>query len=130
MAIFPVLLDAIPPYLVADPVVGDPAPPSSLLLLPMGRQTLLERVSSNVSRVTSSRLIVCPTFAPSRAYADAMRAANASLEVVPNEGSLWSRVADLEAADSLLIVDPRCYPADGIELQELVAVQRRDPSMP
>jgi lipopolysaccharide/colanic/teichoic acid biosynthesis glycosyltransferase len=116
MTIIPVLLDSRPAYL--DRGVA----PSSLLLLPMGTGTLLGQFASRLAVATASRPLVLPTFEPGGRYEDAVRAAGAGVEVVPGLAALRARIAEYDPSDSLLIVDPSCCPAGGLDVQPLVAV--------
>jgi len=115
MTIFSVLLDSRPPYLDRG------AAPGSLLLLPMGTGTLLGQLVSRLVDVTSSRPLVLPTFTPAAGYADALRAANPKVDVVDLAG-LRARIGEYDPSDTLLLVDPSCCPAGGLDLRPLVAV--------
>ena len=69
MKIFPVVLDSRPAYL------GGGSAPGSLLLMPLGVSTLLDHIHRGLADLQQRKVTVVPTFEPTPAYEQAIRAA-------------------------------------------------------
>jgi lipopolysaccharide/colanic/teichoic acid biosynthesis glycosyltransferase len=110
--VFPVVLDSRPPYL------GRSAP-GSLLLMPLGRGTLLEHIHDGLRDVRRQKLTVVPAFEPTPAYEEAIRAACAGVDAVVYAAELAGHLSNYEPSDWLLMVDPRCFPAAGLSFEPL-----------
>ena len=103
MKLFPVLLDSRPGYL------GRSAP-GSLLLMPLGRSTLLDHINTELRDARREKLTVVPAFEPTPAYEQAVREACPSVQAVVYAAELAGHLSTYEPSDWLLMVDPRCFP--------------------
>ncbi len=104
------LLDARPGYL------GGSAP-GSLLLMPIGRSTLLDHIQGGLHDLGGSqRLTVVPSFEPTPAYEEAVRKACPEVESIVYAQELAGKLSTNEPSDWLLMIDPRCYPVAGLPL--------------
>jgi len=121
LGVFPIVLDARPPYLQG---AGAPA---SLLLLPLGATTLLEHVLSRVRDVTPNAPEVFATFPIGGRYRAAVQAAAPAVRHVVDPGGFASRLEGHEPSDWLLIVDPTCFPAEGLDPASLLRHPLADP---
>src|SRR5947207_4356526 len=104
-----ILLDSRPPY------VQRASGPASLLLVPLGPATVLRFLGERLASMGHSRLTVAPAFDPDPEYERRIRDASASVEAVLSARDLALRIEDYEPSDWLVIVDPRCFPAGGLE---------------
>jgi lipopolysaccharide/colanic/teichoic acid biosynthesis glycosyltransferase len=114
VTVIPVLLDSRPAYM------DRAAAPTSLLLLPMGRQTVLDHLLSSLSDVTSARPLVLCTFEPDSDYERAMRALSPRIGAVRTLASFHERLATEDPSDTLLIIDSSCWPAAGFDVRPLL----------
>jgi lipopolysaccharide/colanic/teichoic acid biosynthesis glycosyltransferase len=121
LGIFPVVLDARPAYLQG---AGAPA---SLLLLPLGTGTLLEHVLARLRAVTPNAPEVFATFEIGGRYTAAIREAAPAVRHVVDPGRFASRLETHEPSDWLLIVDPTCFPAEGLDPDSLLRHPLADP---
>lgn len=88
----------------------------SLLLLPIGRETLLEHLAGRITAATGRKPSVVCTF-PAAAGYDALLRRSGLVEGNSIEASDFSaRVAGFEPSDWLLLVEPRCFPLDGLDV--------------
>ena len=113
MKVFPVLLDSRPPYF------GDSIEPPSLLLMPMATGTLLGHVLEGLPAPLRRGLTVASVFEPTRDYEDAVRRTCAAVDHVVAAADLSGRLA-YEPSDWLMMVDPRCFPAQGLPAEALL----------
>ena len=114
MSVFPVLLDAAPPYLRAA------SRARSLLLTPMGSGRLLCRLHERFLSLGKYDLAVLPSFHPDLRYRNELRNACGEVNRVmaPEE---WSDfVATLEPSDWVLFLDPSCTLLDGVDPDVLI----------
>jgi lipopolysaccharide/colanic/teichoic acid biosynthesis glycosyltransferase/acetyltransferase-like isoleucine patch superfamily enzyme len=118
--VFPVVIDSVPPFL------AEAGPLASLLLVPLGERTLLSELSIALAPLSPS-LSVVPSFRWDAEYADAVKGAAAGVEGIVDAEELGRRLATHEPSDVLLIVDPRCYPVSGFDVQSVVAEPGVDP---
>lgn len=116
MPTYPVILDARPAYVGGGPAI------QSLLAAPLGRSTLLAELLRRVKRVTQEAPTVLPAFDPPPGYSDAIEhAAGRKVRVVP-QAKLDELLFANEPSDTLLIVDPSCFPETADEWVEAVRV--------
>ena len=113
MKVFPVLLDTRPGYL------GRSAP-GSLLLMPVGRSTLLGHIHDALKDVGRQKLTVVPAFEPTPHYEKAVHDACAGVDAIVYAQELAGHLSTYEPSDWLLMVDPRCFPATGLTLEPLL----------
>ncbi len=109
MKAFVILLDSRPAY------VQGASGPASLLLVPLGPATILRYLSERLSSVGHSRLTIATAFDPDPEYERRIVDGGASVEAVVPASELAARIEDYEPSDWLVIVDPRCFPARGID---------------
>jgi len=114
MRLFPIALDFRPPYLAGS------ASDISLLLMPLGHDTLLGYLQTSFSAVTRIPPMVLTTFAPTPAYEAAIRRACPNVEAVLPAAELSSRLGGYQPSDWLLITDSQQLPVDGLDLRGLV----------
>ena len=113
MKIFPVVLDSRPAYLAGG------SAPGSLLLMPLGVSTVLDHIHRGLQDLQQRKVTVVPTFEPTPAYEQAVRAACADADVVVYAADLSGHLSTYEPSDWLLMIDPRCFPAAGLSLAPL-----------
>lgn len=112
MSIVPVVLDSRLAYL------GGGARSGSALLLPTPHGRLLDEVARALAEVTPRPLVVVTGFDPFEAYERELRAGAEAIELVCASRDLWQCIDRLEASDTLLMVAPTRYPADGFDLRD------------
>jgi lipopolysaccharide/colanic/teichoic acid biosynthesis glycosyltransferase len=106
---WPILLDLRPGW--AEPA-GEGA---SLLLTPLGTATVLRFMLDRLAEMGHAQPMIVPAFPPTDAYRARMEAAGAGAGSVLGADEVAERVADLEPSDWLVILDPRCVPADPLK---------------
>jgi lipopolysaccharide/colanic/teichoic acid biosynthesis glycosyltransferase len=111
--LFPVLLDSRPGYLGRSE-------PGSLLLMPLGRTTLLDHIHTELQEARREKLTVVPAFEPTPAYEKAVRDACPGVRAIVYAAELAGHLSTYEPSDWLLMVDPRCFPAAGLGLEPLL----------
>lgn len=112
MRIWPVLVDSAPSYLGASAT-------RSLLSVPLGRLPLVAHLTASVAKVTpNAPTIVAPPGA-GQAYAAMMAVTCPGVRIVFSHHDLLECLAGYEVSDVLLVVDPRCLPAQDNELRLL-----------
>jgi len=121
MSVHPILIDSVPPFLA-----GRDAHPS-LLLLPIGADSLIGHIASRLSRVSPHRPIVLPPPDASPGFAEDIAKAAPGARVVAGPGAVADLVATFEPSDTLLIVDPRSFPVEGFEPAAFMAAAPQDP---
>lgn len=114
MAIFPVLIDVRPAYLPSNGV------PRSLLLAPMGTRSLLAHTHERVATVTDEAPTILTTFAADRDYSARLLNTGVPIDAVVSLDDIDKLLDRLELSDSLLVVDPRCFPAQKTGLTKLL----------
>lgn len=114
MRLYPVVLDSRPSYLRG---LGGA---SSLLLMPLGDGTLLSHMHERLAALNRNEPVVMPTFPCDPAYEAGIRAACPTVEAIVHTGDLGNRLTMLEPSDWLLIVDPRWFPAGGLDVSTLL----------
>lgn len=110
MAIVPILLDRRPAYLGGG----------SLLLLPLGAEPLIQELAAAVAQVTPEAPFVLAGADVDERYEEGLRSALPRVRGVLGEDVLLDPLARFEPSDQLLLVGPDWYPADRLELRELV----------
>lgn len=115
MRVFPVLLDTRPSYLASG---GDQA---SLLLAPMGPGTLLCEMHARLPLSLGDTLAVAPTFQPTREYVEAVHASCSLVSRVSPIREYISGLAGYDLTDSLLLVDPTCFPLEPLDWGRITA---------
>ena len=120
MTVIPIVLDSRPAYL------GGSEGAISLLMLPLGARTLLDQVVAWLSGISAERPRVLPTFEPDVRYVGRVREAAAGIEVLPSAAALRDYLAGYEPSDSVLIIDPRCFPSPEVDLEPLLAARHED----
>lgn len=119
--IFPVILDSRPEFL------RQRAGSASLLLAHVGTATLLEHVASRLGRLSDAAPAVVAQFADEPGYAEALRAKLPRLRAVVGAHAFRDWLVGCEPSDFLLLIDPRCFPVDGMEDNILLRHPAADP---
>lgn len=115
MKVFPVLLDARPAYLETG---GSDA---SLLLAPIGAGTLLCELHARLPLSLGDTIAVAPTFTPTAKYAQAVRQSCSLVSQVRPLREYVSTLAGYDLTDSLLLVDPTCFPIKPLDWARITA---------
>ena len=105
----PVLIDDQPEYLAGQPAI-------SLLRMPLGRSTVLERLQCEIARYTRSRIVVVTRFEPGSDDATDLAALGVRPEDMLTAASFRQRLAQLEPSDWLLIRDCRRVGLEPLDL--------------
>jgi lipopolysaccharide/colanic/teichoic acid biosynthesis glycosyltransferase len=108
-----ILLDTRPGYLEG---AGEAA---SLLLAPLGPVTVLGYLGEALASRGHSRLTIATDFEPVAAYERGVAGVGARVDGILPARDLAVRIGDLEPSDWLVILDPRCTPAMGLERDAL-----------
>ncbi len=119
MNLYPIFLDSRPPYLMGSR--------ASLLLTPLGTGTLLDHLWVRLAAVSPNPPAVRPAFAPDSDYAERVTRISPRARVLSDAHSLDGYLARLEPSDWLFIVDPRCFPIDGLDPESLLRHTSADP---
>jgi lipopolysaccharide/colanic/teichoic acid biosynthesis glycosyltransferase len=106
---FAILLDSRPGYLRGA------CGPASLLLAPLGPATVLRYLSEYLLSVGHSKVTIATDFAPAPDYEQRIKDSGVRVDAIVPTHDLWTRIADYEPSDWLLMVDPRCFPWMGLE---------------
>jgi len=112
--IWPVLLDSDPAYLRHGD--GD----SSLLLAPLGLGTVIDYIRAAFAAVTPNAPLVLRDGDADAKYVEAVTTAWPSATVAGTTVGRIEAFLPFEPSDALVIVDPRCLPATGLDLSGLV----------
>jgi lipopolysaccharide/colanic/teichoic acid biosynthesis glycosyltransferase len=121
MSVHPILIDSVPPFLEG----WDSQP--SLLLLPIGADSLIGHLSSRLARVSPHRPIVLPPPDAAPGFAEEVSAAAPGARVVSGPSAVAELIATFEPSDTLLIVDPRSFPVEGFDPATFLAAAPQDP---
>lgn len=113
MSLEAIIIDRRPAYLQAQAA-------ASLLLLPLGARTLLERLGAHLRRVDVHTLTIVPDF-PSDAEYAAQIARRAPEARIASAATLDEMVDAAEPADLLLLLDSRFVPVSGYDLAGFLA---------
>lgn len=100
---------------------------SSLLLVPLGTGTLLDHLRVRLSAVSQNPPAIHPSFEPDPGYAGRLQRVCPQARVILGAEALDEYLARLEPSDWLFIVDPRCFPADGLDPESLLHHTSADP---
>jgi lipopolysaccharide/colanic/teichoic acid biosynthesis glycosyltransferase len=119
--IYPIFLDTRPRYLEGS------QSPASLLLLPVGAGTLLEHLHSRVAEVTDAPPVIFAGFEASTSYQAEIRRADSAILSVFGPAGLAAHLDTYEPSDCLLVVDPACFPAAGLDVRLLLKDGGSDP---
>jgi len=114
MTIFPVMIDARPPWL------GRTGDVDSLLLTSVGPSTLLRREHEAVAAVSDQPLTVLTEFAADAAYTERLCALGVRIGRVFPKAEFAQALARLEPSDWLLLVNTQFFPAAELDLDELL----------
>jgi lipopolysaccharide/colanic/teichoic acid biosynthesis glycosyltransferase len=114
MRIWPVFLDFEPPYL------GGPGRGHSLLRAPLGADLLVSRLCRQTALVTPNAPLILAPHGSGADYRTRMHADCQSVTVVAESEQLADALSTAEMSDVLLLVDPRCFPADESQLASFV----------
>jgi lipopolysaccharide/colanic/teichoic acid biosynthesis glycosyltransferase len=120
--VYPIVVDSRPSY-----VQGGHDEVGSLLLLPVQDGTLLDHLRARFAEVTGNPILVVATFPLTERYVQAIQRAVPSVKGVLAPGQLEERLCDYEPSDSLYLVDPRCFPARGLDPGTLLRHSLSDP---
>jgi lipopolysaccharide/colanic/teichoic acid biosynthesis glycosyltransferase len=99
----------------------------SLLLAPLGRQTLIEHLRSGLAPITRNSPMVLSPLGMDAEYRRWVRAVYATARVMGGQEDFADVLAGLELSDALLIVDPRCLPIRDLQLSELMRHYAAEP---
>ena len=113
MTIVPVIFDVRPAYL------RRPSAPLSLLLTPAGPSVMLDLICRAVSVVSSETPYILTDFDPAPEYAARVRAVRPRIEQIFSRIQLQRLLDRCELSDWILLVDPSCYPENGLDLRNL-----------
>jgi lipopolysaccharide/colanic/teichoic acid biosynthesis glycosyltransferase len=119
VSVYPLLIDARPEYLGGNG--------NTLLLFPMGPGSLGGHLCSQLQTVTQQRPLVMAPPDSASDYREEIRGATPDARVVSDVDELQDALAELDPSDEVLVVDPRCFPADGFDPQALLARRDSDP---
>lgn len=111
MQLIPIIMDSRPPYL-ADDAHG------SLLSLPFGTGTVLGALMDRVTEAGGTGVRVLPVFRADEAYIRSLTCSH-DVEVV-TAAQLAALLHASEPSDDLLIIDPRYWPINGLDVQALI----------
>ena len=121
MRIWPVILDSQPSYLRGR---GRSA---SLLLAPLGTNTVVEHLVSAFEAITGNApLVVRPENGDAR-YTQWIQGLCPTALVAETPQEFVDALSSHELSDALLIVDPRCMPIRGFQFSELVHQHTAEP---
>ncbi len=123
MRIIPLILDSRPAYL------GYRASDSTLLQLPVGGRTLAAEIVERIAKVTAHAPAVLPTVDVDENYMRRITLTCPEITQVVDAERYRDPLAYHDASDSLLVVSPTCYPADGLQLEEIVSARLNDARM-
>ena len=113
MEIVPIVLDTRPSYL------QDFAPTMSLLSMPAGTGTVLSELLSSIPHTGAQEVRILPTFTPTPEYERfVVQEAPPGTEVVTSD-VLKLLMQEHESSDYLLVLDPRYWPVDGLDLSHI-----------
>jgi hypothetical protein len=121
MSVHPILVDSRPAY------VGRKSRTPSLLLLPIGKDTLVAHLTAQLREVTAYRPVVIPPADAGEGYAEQIAAAAPGVRVLGNPRSVADLLGTLEPSDTLLMVDARTFPAEGFDPTLLLEQPTADP---
>ncbi len=121
MSVHPILIDSVPAFLEGRDAH------SSLLLLPIGVDSLVGHLSSRLARVSPHRPIVLPPPEAPPDYVEDIAAAAPGARIVSGPSAVAELVATFEPSDTLLIVDPRSFPVEGFDPAAFMASVPQDP---
>jgi lipopolysaccharide/colanic/teichoic acid biosynthesis glycosyltransferase len=121
MSVHPILIDSVPAFLEGRE--GHP----SLLLLPIGVDSLIGHLTSRLARVSPHRPIVVPPPGAGNGYSERIAEAAPGARVAAGGSAVADLVATFEPSDTMLIVDPRSFPAEGFEPAVFMAAAPSDP---
>jgi lipopolysaccharide/colanic/teichoic acid biosynthesis glycosyltransferase len=119
LSVYPLLIDSRPGYLGANG--------HTLLLFPIGAASVVEHVCTQLETVTRQQPLVMAPPGVENGYRDHVRDATWGARVVGDLEELDDALAELDPSDDILVVDPRCFPADGFEPQALLSRRDSDP---
>ena len=116
-----ILLDTRPAFLQAASAT------ESLLLAPLGPSSVLRHLGDRLATVGHPRLTIVTDFAVDGDYEGRMAAADARVDAVVAADALIAHLRDYEPSDWLVMVDPRCVPAQGLTASALAVDGDRGP---
>jgi len=119
--IYPVLVDSRPAYLRGR------GRSTSLLLVPLGRGTVIEHLHSCLQSVTPNPPVVLAPADVGPGYAPAVHEACPPAHAVCAPEELVDLLGTYEPSDALLVVDALCLPAGRLDLRALVDSFAADP---
>ncbi len=119
MSVFPILLDAAPPYLRGA------SSSRSLLLTPMGAGRLICRLHEKFCSLGRYDLVVLPSFTPDRRYRQEVHGACQQVNRILAADELPEFVKTLEPSDWLLFVDPKCALLESVDPDVLIRESRQ-----
>ena len=122
MQVWPVILDATPPYF------GGKAT-RSLLRMPLGRGMLSAQLCEQIETLTALVPIIVAPRGVDAPYRDDLRALCPDAVLATSARELSDFLARVETSDLLLFIDPRCLPVDASELAAMVAAAVTQPQM-
>jgi lipopolysaccharide/colanic/teichoic acid biosynthesis glycosyltransferase len=123
MRIIPIILDSRPAYL------GCRSSDSTLLQLPVGDRTLAAEIVERVAKVTAHAPAVLPTVDVDENYMRRLSSGCPELTQLVDADRYRDPLAYHDASDTLLVISPACYPADGLDLEPLVSTRMNDARM-
>src|SRR5262245_22961979 len=88
--------------------------------MPMATGTLLGHIVEGLPAPLRRHLTVVPVFEATTDYEDAVRKSCPAVDTVVAAADLSGHLAGYEPSDWLMMVDPRCFPADGLPAEALL----------
>jgi lipopolysaccharide/colanic/teichoic acid biosynthesis glycosyltransferase len=121
MRIWPVILDSQPTYLRGR---GRSA---SLLLAPVGTNTLIQHVLATIAPITGNPPVVVSHAAGDPDFRRWIEATCPDARVVEGPDEFADVFAGCELSDAFLVVDPRCLPISDVQLAVLMREYSAEP---
>lgn len=114
MTVFPLIIDSHGSHLQAGGAAG------SLLAAPFAGTTLLGRMAAGTYDCLQQNMTVLTTFPVDPEYESTIRQASRHIETVAPI-QLWQEVlGGIEPSDWVLLIDPRTYPMEGLNLRRFL----------
>ncbi len=99
----------------------------SLLQMPFGTGNLLGHLVSTLGPSCAPGLTILTDFHPRAGYEDAVRQSVPAVETVAPVSQFSRFLTSQDPSDWLLMIDPRCYPAEGYGAADLIEGAAADP---
>jgi lipopolysaccharide/colanic/teichoic acid biosynthesis glycosyltransferase len=121
MRIWPVILDSQPAYLQGA------KGPLSILLAPIGTETLIEHLRATLTPVTGNAPVVLAPAGATDEYVRSLHAVCPTARVMRGSEEFGDVFAHSELSDAFLVVDPRCFTLGESDFSTLVHEYSAEP---